>query len=268
MKLKIGISPCPNDTFIFEHVINSSSEFNVELYFEDVETLNKMAQKNELDIVKISYANYFNVAKTYELLRAGGALGKGVGPLLISKNSFPLAEIFSKKIAIPGINTTAFFLLKYAFPDIKNCFEYPFHKIEEAVLSNEVDAGVIIHENRFTYEEKGLKKIIDLGAHWEEKTQLPIPLGGIAIKRNFDLEIKKQLNELIKISIQKNWKKGLPYSSFILDNAQEMKPEIIQKHIALYVNEHSIDIGIEGEKAVLKMQEILAPHFTKNIFIS
>ncbi|MBP6456528.1 MAG: 1,4-dihydroxy-6-naphthoate synthase [Chitinophagaceae bacterium] len=267
MKIKIGISPCPNDTFIFEHVLNTPTDVDFELYFEDVETLNKMAQKNELDIVKISYANYFNIANNYELLRAGGALGKGVGPILISKNSFALAEIFSKKIAIPGLNTTAFFLLKFAFPEIKNFIEYPFHKIEEAVLSNEVDAGVIIHENRFTFEDKGLKKIIDLGAHWEEKTQLPIPLGGIAIKRTFDIELKNSINELIKNAIQKNWKKGLPYSSFILDNAQEMKPEIIQKHIELYVNEFSIDVGTDGEKAVVKMQEILAPLFTKNIFI-
>ena len=165
MKLNIGISPCPNDTFIFDALYSKTIDttpFEFEFVFEDVETLNNLALKGQLDIIKLSYANYFNVLEQYVMLRSGGALGTGVGPLLISKETLDLTQMSSYRIAIPGIHTTANFLLSYAFPDPLQKNEVVFSSIEDVVLTNQVDAGVIIHENRFTYQLKGLRKMMDL----------------------------------------------------------------------------------------------------------
>jgi 1,4-dihydroxy-6-naphthoate synthase len=260
MKLRIGISPCPNDTFIFESIYSKlidCSPFDFEFIFEDVQTLNELALQNELDIVKISYANYFNVINNYILLRSGGALGKGVGPILIAKEAFDLNLINDKKIAIPGIHTTANFLLQYAFPEIKNVQAFSFSDIENLVIHQQVDAGVIIHENRFTYLQKGLIKLIDLGEYWETQTQLPIPLGGIAIRRNLDVELQYHLNKLIVESIHEANSRLPLLSNFIQTHAQEMSEDVMRQHIQLYVNQYSIDIGEDGLNAVTKMKELL-----------
>lgn len=260
MKIKIGISPCPNDTFIFEAIYAKKidvSPFEFEFYFEDVQTLNSMSNAGSLDVIKLSYAQYFNVIDEYVMLKSGGALGKGVGPLLIAKEHFEDRYIRTKKVAIPGRNTTANFLLDFAYPIAIEKINHTFSNIEKAILDQDVDAGVIIHENRFTYQDKGLVLIKDLGQHWEEKTKLPLPLGGIAMKRSIDPEVKKRMNQLIKQSILESRKTYPNIGGFIKYHAQEMKEEVIRQHINLYVNEYSLDIGTVGIMAVIQMQHIL-----------
>lgn len=270
MKLTIGISPCPNDTFIFEAIYMQKFtllDIEFEFIFEDVQTLNEMAALNKLDIVKISYAHYFNVLKHYVMLRSGGALGKGVGPLLVSKKPWKLDNLESKPVAIPGINTTANFLLTFACSKLKNKIAYKFDKIEDAILSGEVEAGVIIHENRFTYQEKGLLEIMDLGMHWEQRSGMPIPLGGIAIKRTLPYKLQWDINKLIKTSVEDAFLNSNRLTDFIKMHAQEMSETVIKQHIELYVNDYSLDVGAAGEKAVLTMKNALGISSNEKIFI-
>ncbi len=268
MKVSIGISPCPNDTYIFEALAQKKIQIpNLEFDFEhhDIADLNRKSQEQNLDIVKISYANYFQVAEDYILLRSGGAMGYGVGPLLLSEveNIKPNEKHL---VAIPGETTTANFLLQYAFPDLKTKTEVPFDQIEEKLLNNEFDLGLVIHESRFTYKKKGLHKVLDLGEYWEEKEQLPIPLGGIAIKRNLVSQYGEQINEAIKASIA--WQeRQTNLSDYIKSHAQEMDESVMQQHIDLYVNNFSKDIGTDGEKAIAFMKKMLLPQFDKPIFI-
>ncbi len=270
MKLTIGISPCPNDTFIFDAIANhhiDSSPFEFEFIFEDVETLNQLANRGEVDIIKLSYAHYFNVMDDYIMLQSGSALGYGVGPVLISKKAIDIKNLNDYSIAIPGIHTTAFFLLNYAFNNIKNCQVLNFAHIEQAIIDEIVDAGVIIHENRFTYIDKGLQKIVDLGEYWESKTGLPIPLGGIAIKRSLPTEIHHQINELIQMSILYSTIKLPMISDFVKCHAQEMNEEVMRKHINLYVNENTIQLDQHGIKAIEKMYELTGIQSDKTLII-
>jgi len=270
MKLKIGISPCPNDTFIFDAIYNNTIDcwpYEFEFVFEDVETLNKMAEQHEIDILKLSYAQYFNVMNDYIMLQSGSALGYGVGPLLIAKNKIDLETIETKKIAIPGKHTTALFLLQYAFPLASNQIEYNFAQIEQAVIDEEVDTGVIIHENRFTYAKKGLQKLMDLGEYWETKTNLPIPLGGIAIKRSLDSTIQTHINELIQMSILFSQSNLPEISDFVRCHAQEMDVDVIIQHINLYVNDNTLQIDTKGIEAVEHMANILNRTSSLNLFI-
>lgn len=253
MKLTLGFSTCPNDTFIFDAMVHAKIdteglEFTVKM--GDVEELNKAAFEAEIDITKLSYHAYAKIIDNYILLNAGSALGRNNGPLLISKHKIYPDEVNDLKIAVPGENTTANLLLSIAYPNAKNKIEYLFSDIEQAVLSNEVDAGLIIHENRFTYQEKGLKKIIDLGEFWEERNSLPIPLGGIAVKRSLPIHIQQKVDRVLARSINfayANPKESFP---FVKQYAQEMKEEVMYKHIDLYVNEFTRDIGADGKKAV------------------
>ncbi|HMN33361.1 MAG TPA: 1,4-dihydroxy-6-naphthoate synthase [Chitinophagaceae bacterium] len=265
MKLKIGISPCPNDTYIFEAIFKklvSLEEIEFEFVFHDVQKLNELALENKLDIIKVSYAHYFSIMQDYQVLNSGGAMGFGVGPLLISQKKYlPNDNLSDLKIAIPGKQTTAHFLLNFFQPHFKNKIEYSFENIEQAILNQEVDAGVIIHENRFTYLEKGLNKIIDLGEYWESQTQLPIPLGCIAIKNTLDFELKKSINYLIKKSIDIAHKNKSESSDFIRCHAQEMRDDVMKSHIQLYVNDFSKDIGPIGKAAVSKLYEAIT-HLT------
>lgn len=270
MKLRIGISPCPNDTFIFDAIYSKQidiSPFEFEFIFEDVETLNQLALESKLDIIKLSYANYFNVLDNYIMLRSGGALGNKVGPILVSKKNYHLTDIDSLTVAIPGINTTANFLLTYAFPFLTKKTAFVFSDIIDAVLENKVDAGVIIHENRFTYQTKGLHKLIDLGEYWELKTNKPIPLGGIAIKRIIDPIISKKINNLIQESILFSRAQYPILSDFVTCHAQEMDADVMRNHIELYVNQYSIEIGEKGMLAVQKMSDILGNHSNSQLFI-
>lgn len=270
MTMDIAISPCPNDTFAFDAIFNHLIDikpFEFRFHFEDIQTLNQWASDEIYPIIKISYAHYFHVAHSYQMLRSGSALGFGVGPLLISKRNFELNEVNDLHIAIPGISTTANFLLQYAFPGVKKITTMLFSEIEQAILDGQVDAGVIIHENRFTYKLKGLHCLLDLGNHWEEKEQLPIPLGGIAIRRDLDSKLKNELNNLIQKSIKYAHEHKRYYSDFILSHAQQMAHDVVNQHINLYVNNDTIHISDRGILAVEKMKTTLSPNFEKPIFI-
>lgn len=253
MKLTLGFSPCPNDTFIFDAMIHhridtEGLEFEVQL--GDVEQLNQKAFANELNITKLSYHAYAYLIQSYVLLTSGSALGNNCGPLLIAKTAIPKEAVKGKTIAIPGKYTTANFLLSLAFPEAKQKQETLFSKIEQQVIEAQVDAGLIIHENRFTYQDKGLVKIIDLGEWWEQTTQLPIPLGGIVVQRTIPLEIQQKINRVLRRSIEfafKNPAASLPY---VRTHAQEMDLTVVQQHIGLYVNDFSIDLGTKGKTAI------------------
>ncbi|MCB0699058.1 MAG: 1,4-dihydroxy-6-naphthoate synthase [Chitinophagales bacterium] len=253
MKLTIGFSPCPNDTFIFDAMVNGKIDtkgIDFEYVPEDVETLNRWAIEGKLNITKLSYNTFLQCVDTYALLHSGSALGKGVGPLLISKTPKSLDEINDLHIAIPGKNTTANLLLTLAYPQATNKTEYIFSAIEDAVLNEEVDAGLIIHENRFTYQQRGLHKIMDLGDWWEQSTGAAIPLGGIVAKRSMDKELIATVDSIIKESIQYSWEHYPNLAGFVIDNAQEMEEDVMRQHIELYVNEYSTELGAVGEQAI------------------
>lgn len=257
MKLSLGFSPCPNDTFIFDALIHHKIDtegLEFEVCFDDVETLNQKAFRGDLDITKLSFHAFAHVHEQYALLDSGSALGFGVGPLLICHNKKFVQEKeyldATYKVGIPGRYTTANFLLGIAFPYLTDKQEMVFSEIETALLEDKIDLGLIIHENRFTYAEKGLYKILDLGSYWEQLTGCAIPLGGIVINRRLDQEVKEKVNRLIKKSVEfafANPKSGI---EFIRQHAQEMSEEVMYKHIDLYVNKYSIELGPEGRKAI------------------
>ena len=259
MKLTIGISPCPNDTFIFDALLNHKIDtkgIETEVILEDVETLNKWALQGKLDITKLSFPAFFNSLENYELLHAGAALGNGVGPLLVARENKKIISPSPLTVAIPGINTTANFLMQFAFPEITKRKILLFSEIEDAVLNGEADLGLIIHENRFTYQQKGLVKIADLGNIWEEKMNAPIPLGGIAIKRNIEATIKKRIDELTRQSVEYSFNNYPLISQFVKDHAQAMHEDVMRQHIDLYVNNFSIDLGKEGKSAILNLYKV------------
>lgn len=254
MQITLGFSPCPNDTFIFDAIVNQRIDLEgleFKIILADVEKLNQFAFQNTLDVTKLSYHALALLMPAYQLLHAGSALGNNCGPLLISSEEVDTKNIEHLKIGIPGKFTTANFLLRFAFPNATNTREYLFSEIEDALLKKDIDLGLIIHENRFTYKSKGLKEVIDLGEYWENKTGLPIPLGGIGIKRGLPQEIKSKVDRLIKKSIQFAFQHPTLSLPYITLNAQEMDEEIIRKHIHLYVNEYSENIGTKGKEAVV-----------------
>ena len=253
MELTIGFSPCPNDTFIFDAMINGKidTEGIIFVYkLEDVETLNQWAYDKVLDITKLSYNAFLHTVDNYSLLNAGSALGKGVGPILIAKEPIDLNNLSEKSIAIPGKNTTANLLLSLALPNAQNKQETIFSDIEEGVLNGQYDIGLIIHESRFTYEQKGLVKLIDLGDWWEEHSGAAIPLGGIVIKRSINPEIAAKVDRVIKRSLEYAWEQYPQLNPFITNNAQEMEEAVMKQHIELYVNEYSLDLGKEGSNTI------------------
>lgn len=258
-EISIGFSPCPNDCFIFDAMIHGKIDTEglaFKVVMEDVETLNQMAFRGDLDITKLSYHAFAYLRDQYQLLDAGSALGNNCGPLLICKSDPALileklkSEDNSVSIAIPGKYTTANFLLSLAFPNAKNKVELVFSGIEEAVLQGKVDLGLIIHENRFTYEQKGLKKVLDLGEWWETETGLPIPLGGIVIKKNMPEEIIQKVNRVLRKSVEYAFAQPKSSLPFVKAHAQEMSEEVMYKHIDLYVNHYSVDLGEKGKAAI------------------
>jgi 1,4-dihydroxy-6-naphthoate synthase len=285
MKLSIGFSPCPNDTFIFEALVNKkidSEGLEFEVMLEDVETLNEWVLQGKLDITKLSFPAFFQSLDKYTLLNTGSALGKGVGPLLISKydpDSYRERsteyEIDEKTIAIPGVNTTANLLLSFAFPDAKEKVPMIFSAIEDAVLTGKTDLGVIIHENRFTYQIKGLHKVIDLGEYWEKKMKVPVPLGGIAVKRTVDKLIGLKIDKLIRKSIEYAFANYPLMSDYVKQHSQTMSEEVMRQHIDLYVNDYSLELGNEGKQAIEKLFEIFftmqhsqSAHLSSQLFLS
>jgi 1,4-dihydroxy-6-naphthoate synthase len=255
MKISIGASPCPNDCFILDALVHGRIDLEgleFELRLADVEALNRAAFAGELDATKLSYHAYAFCADRYVVLNSGSALGRGCGPLLISKRDIAPAEVAAGAltIAIPGKYTTAKFLLTAAFPAVSNTKELVFSEIESAVLEGAVDAGVIIHENRFTYAAKGLKRIVDLGEVWESQTGSPIPLGGIVVRRSLPDVIKHRIDRVLRRSVEfalANPEASMP---FVREHAQEMSEPVMRQHIELYVNDYSIDLGSEGRRAI------------------
>jgi 1,4-dihydroxy-6-naphthoate synthase len=259
MKLSLGFSPCPNDTFIFDALVNhkiDTGEFEFEVVLEDVQTLNRWALEKKLDISKVSYGVWPLLQNNYSLLDAGGALGMGVGPLLISKNNILLNDINQLTIAIPGEQTTAHLLFSLAFPLAKKKKFMVFSQIESAVLNGEVDCGVIIHENRFTYMQKGLVKQMDLGEYWEQKTKAPIPLGGIVMRKEFTNSDKNEVDRLIRDSVAFAEAYYPDLSDYVVDHSQEMQESVMRQHIDLYVNQFSLSLGEEGRKAVETLVQV------------
>ncbi len=253
MNFTLGFSPCPNDCFIFDALIHKKIDtqgVDFTVVMEDVEALNNRAFNQELDITKLSYHAFLYLTNYYALLNSGSALGFNCGPLLVKNAKSEIQDIDTASIAIPGKYTTANFLLSLAFPNAKNKKEVLFSDIEEAVLSHKVDAGLLIHENRFTYQEKGLEKIIDLGEFWESLIHAPIPLGGFVVKRNVDSVFQKTIDSLIKQSVEFAFANPESCMPFVKKHAQEMSEAVMKKHIALYVNNFSIDLGITGKNAI------------------
>ncbi|MEZ7838114.1 MAG: 1,4-dihydroxy-6-naphthoate synthase [Flavobacteriales bacterium] len=256
-KLRIGFSPCPNDTFIFDALIHGKIDtegLEFDACMADVEELNLMAFRGELDITKLSYHAFLHILEEYVMMDSGSALGNNCGPLLI-KNVGDKNPIESDLIAIPGKYTTANFLLNYAFPKLQNKQEILFSDIESAIKNKQVSAGLIIHENRFTYADRGFEKVKDLGEDWEQSTGMPIPLGGIAIKRNFDKALQEKVQRLIRKSIEFAFNNPLESLEYVKLNAQEMDAEVMQKHINLYVNDYSISLGAKGKSAIQYMYD-------------
>lgn len=255
MKLSLAFSPCPNDTFIFDALVNKKIDtggLDFEPVLEDVETLNKWALEGKLDITKLSFPAFFQSLDNYVLLHAGSALGKGVGPLLISKHEMKNdgSVIKNKKVALPGANTTANLLFSFAYPGSLNKEFILFSAIEDAVINEETELGVIIHENRFTYRQKGLHKVTDLGEYWEQQMKVPIPLGGIAIKRSIDRQTSLKVDSLVRKSLEYAFANYPAITDYVKQHSQTMSEEVMRQHIDLYVNDYSLDIGNSGKKAV------------------
>ena len=265
MKLTLGYSPCPNDTFIFDALVNKKIDtegLEFDAVLEDVETLNNWSFEKKLDITKLSYPAFFQNLDKYVLLNSGAALGKGVGPLLISKQTIQHSTFNFQQatIALPGKNTTANLLFSFAYPAAKNRKYMIFSAIEESVLNEQTELGVIIHENRFTYQQKGLHKVTDLGEYWEEKMHVPIPLGGIAVKRSVDKETSLKIDQLIRKSIEYSFVNYPLITNYVKQYSQEMSEDVMRQHIELYVNNYSLELGEEGKEAI----QILYKVFREN----
>ena len=260
MKFSLGFSPCPNDTFIFDALVNHKIDtegFEFDVVLEDVQTLNQWAIEGKLDFSKISYGVLPVVSREYAVLESGGALGKGVGPLLITTNdTLHKKEVKDMRVAIPGLNTTAHLLFSFAYPEVKEKVFMVFNEIEDTVKNGVVDAGVIIHENRFTYQLKGLQKIQDLGEYWENTIHAPIPLGGIVGKRSIDKEHLLKMNRLIRKSLEYSFEHYPAVSDYVKQHAQEMEESVMLQHIDLYVNNYSLQLGEEGKVMVNKLLEV------------
>ena len=266
MKLTIGFSPCPNDTFIFDAIVHQKIDtegLEFEVVFADVEQLNKWAFDGKLDVTKLSYNAFTHCIDKYVLLDSGSTLGRNCGPILLKKAETILTP--KSKIAIPGKYTTANMLLSISNPEYTNKVETLFSEIENDVLSGKADAGLIIHENRFTFLEKGLEKVKDLGEFWEEKTRLPIPLGGIVVNRNLPFEVQKKFERVLRKSVEFAFENRESSSEYVKCHAQEMEREVADAHINLYVNEFSVSLGEQGRKAVEKVFEKLN-RSTKGVF--
>lgn len=273
--LSLGYSPCPNDTFIFYALVHQKITLpglSLKENLEDVETLNQMALQSRMDITKISFHAFGYLRNQYALLRSGGALGKGCGPLLVTRADQTKIDPVHQRIAIPGELTTAYLLLRLHEPKIDNIIVMPFHEILKAVQEGAVDGGLIIHESRFTYQRFGLKKILDLGDWWEQFSGYPIPLGGIIVKRTLGKKNVSLIEEGIRQSIYYAHKHPEETQIYIHKHAQEIENSVTQKHINLYVNEYSLDIGPQGEKAIRFLlteaeQKGFIPHSSYDIFI-
>jgi len=255
MTVTLAFSPCPNDCFMFDAIVHQRIDLEgleFTLVMDDVEALNRRAFAGAIDVTKLSYHALAHCLANYALLDAGSALGRGCGPLVISARSMAPDEVAAGgvRIAIPGMYTTANLLLSLAFPEARDKTPMVFSDIESAVLEGRFDAGLIIHENRFTYQTRGLKKVIDLGEFWERTTGAPIPLGGIAVRRSLPDAVQQAMGRVMRRSVEYAFAHPEASRVFVRAHAQEMNDEVMRQHIDLYVNEYSVDLGAEGRRAV------------------
>lgn len=251
--LTLGFSPCPNDTFMFYPLVHGLVDTSGLIYeerLEDVETLNQLALKGELDVSKVSYHALGHIRDEYALLRSGSALGRGCGPLLVATGNIDPSELAGKTIAVPGRYTTALLLLRLFDPRLTNFIVMPFNEVMDAVLSGNADAGVIIHESRFTYQGFGLHKLLDLGEWWEGETSLPIPLGGIVARRSLGSATINAIERALRAGVDYARSHPSEAARYICEHAQEMSAEVCSAHIGLYVNDFSADLGDEGVQAI------------------
>ncbi len=250
--MTLGFSPCPNDTFIFHamlHNLVDTEGLKFDVHVVDVEELNTLALQGELDVTKVSYAAYTNIADNYLILDSGSALGRGNGPLLVTKSAKDVTP--DTRVAIPGKYTTAAFLLRLTFPQLQHLEEMLFSNIPQAVLQGAADAGVLIHESRFTYAQQGLKLLADLGAEWEQRSGLPIPLGCICVQRSLPKEQQQAFSRVLRRSVDYALQNPAESRTFVKQHAQELSDDVIDKHIAMFVNEFTRSLGVEGRNAVM-----------------
>ena len=273
--LRLGYSPCPNDTFIFYALARGlardrlSPALRFDIRLDDVEALNQAADRGELDVAKVSYHAYGYLADRFIMLRAGGALGSGVGPLIVTRDE--LGDLAGKRVAIPGGRTTANLLLRLSQPAVE-LVTMRYDRIMPAVAAGEVDAGLIIHESRFTYPEHGLRCHLDLGAWWEETTGLLVPLGGIIARRDLGATRLHRLQTLLRASLAYAWENPTATRAYVAEHAQEMDESVRRRHIELYVNRYSMDVGLEGERAAATLlgravEQGLFPRLPERIFL-
>jgi 1,4-dihydroxy-6-naphthoate synthase len=260
--LTLGYSPCPNDTFIFTAWVEGRIQGAppVVARYEDIDTLNRMAAGRELDVVKVSFHALGRLRDDYALLHSGGALGRGCGPLVVARDPFPPEALSEKRIAIPGDRTTAALLLRLFAPGAGDLTVMPFHEIMGAVRDGRMDAGLIIHESRFTYPKYGLRQVVDLGEWWEGETGHPIPLGGIAIRRDLPLEVQGRVNSALAESVRYAHAHPEAVWPTVRRHAQEMEDDVMRRHIELYVNAYTEDYGPDGEAAIRHLFETAERH--------
>jgi len=276
MKLTLGFSPCPNDTFIFDAMVHGRIDtegLEFDYFLADVEELNRRSFLGEVHITKVSYHAYAYIAENYLILDAGSALGHRNGPLLVSKRNIPEVELADASIAIPGRYTTANLLFSIAWPEAKKKTEYLFSDIPDAILNDEADAGLIIHETRFTYAKKGLMKLADMGEYWEKLTALPIPLGAIVINRSIPEDIALKVNRIVRNSLEYAYKDSFASYKFVSEHANDMDSTVMNNHIKLFVNEYTLDLGERGKNAIRGMFEIagekgVIPSLPSRIFLA
>ncbi len=252
-QLSLGYSPCPNDTFIFHAMTHGKVDCGAHMFepvLKDVEALNQDAKNRKLDVTKLSFAALGHLQETYGLLKSGAALGRGCGPIIVTRPGFDLSQLAMSKVAVPGLWTTANLLLGLYLSGSSEVMPMTFDRIMPAVANGDLDFGVIIHEGRFTYHSYGLKAVLDLGQWWEGKTGLPIPLGGIAIRRSLEASVAAGVEKTIQDSIRYAFKHIGASRGYIKKHAQEVSDDVIAQHIELYVNDDSIEIGSEGVQAI------------------
>jgi 1,4-dihydroxy-6-naphthoate synthase len=272
--LTLGFSPCPNDTFMFYplvHGLVDTAGLSFRERLEDVETLNRLALAGELDVSKVSYHALGHIRDEYALLRSGSALGRGCGPLLVARDKLDPADLRGRRIAVPGQYTTALLLLRLLDPRLDNFILMPFSEIMDAVLAGKADAGLIIHESRFTYQDVGLHSLIDLGEWWEGETGLPIPLGGIVARRSLGVDTIAVIARALRAGVVYSRSHPAEAAGYIREHAQEISDEVCAAHIGLYVNDYSTELGAEGERAIdclLKRAENsgIIPRSDRNLF--
>jgi len=272
--LTLGFSPCPNDTFMFYplvHGLVDTAGLTFRERLEDVETLNRLALAGELDVTKVSYHALGHIREQYALLRSGSALGRGCGPLLVAREVIDPADLRGRRIAVPGQYTTALLLLRLIDPRLENFIVMPFNEIMDAVLTGQADAGLVIHESRFTYQDLGLHRLVDLGEWWEGETGLPIPLGGIVARRSLGAETIAVIERALRAGVAYARSHPAEAAGYIREHAQEISDEVCAAHIGLYVNDFSTELGEEGERAIAELlcraeNSGIIPHSDRNLF--